>query len=498
MALEDAEDSGNRRPSVFDSSSRPPRNSTRESLRRGRTPFKTKTKRSALQQCWDAYCTTSGLHGVSYFVGDDKSRFERVLWMVCVVLCFGLSGLQIYEVYARWDSSPPILSISSSTPARDVPFPAVSICPRNTSSKFGLSLCGRGLAPKDCLRKLILATPPLKELVQDLSWNGVSLDGGAMARVLADDGFCYTFNMMDPADIFTEAAEQHVKASSRVPAVHWSLEGGYTAQSSWTTFPRRAMGSTIRSGLYMTLRGKGLVKVVLHTPLDLPIVTLSSDYVFRTKETKPHVNSPQLATFFPFPGEEAVVTVTPTMTAASYTLLGIAPETRNCYFPTERRLAFFTVYTQRNCELECLANMTARVCGCAAIYMPRSKHQSVCQSRACYETVTKGDDHADCGCLPECSSIGYDSRVSHYSWQREHDRVDAQTDGLDQWTGLSRISIQIKDTTFTAVERSHLYSRPEFLADVGGLLGIFSGFSIISIVEVVFHMLIQWFCYVFK
>lgn len=36
------------------------------------------------------------------------------------------------------------------------------------------------------------------------------------------------------------------------------------------------------------------------------------------------------------------------------------------------------------------------------------------------------------------------------------------------------------------------------LADVGGLLGIFSGFSIISIVELVFHMMVQWFCYVFK
>lgn len=48
--------------------------------------------------------------------------------------------------------------------------------------------------------------PPLKELVRDLSWNGEPLDSGAMARVLADDGLCYTFNMMSPADIFTEAA----------------------------------------------------------------------------------------------------------------------------------------------------------------------------------------------------------------------------------------------------------------------------------------------------
>lgn len=123
-----------------------------------------------------------------------------------------------------------------------------------------------------------------------------------------------------------------------------------------------------------------LFQVVLHSPLEQPIVALASDYVFHKKETEPkQIKSPQLASFFPFPDEEAVVSVTPTMTVASYTLQGIAPELRHCYFPTERQLAFFKVYTQRNCELECVANITVRACGCAAIYMPRN-------ARCCTET----------------------------------------------------------------------------------------------------------------
>jgi acid-sensing ion channel, other len=38
--------------------------------------------------------------------------------------------------------------------------------------------------------------------------------------------------------------------------------------------------------------------------------------------------------------------------------LGYAPDRRQCYFNDERNLKFFKVYTQSNCELECLANYT--------------------------------------------------------------------------------------------------------------------------------------------
>lgn len=43
---------------------------------------------------------------------------------------------------------------------------------------------------------------------------------------------------------------------------------------------------------------------------------------------------------------------------------------RQCFFDTERQLRFFKIYTQRNCELECLANFTVKTCGCAKFSMP--------------------------------------------------------------------------------------------------------------------------------
>lgn len=46
------------------------------------------------------------------------------------------------------------------------------------------------------------------------------------------------------------------------------------------------------------------------------------------------------------------------------------PIGRQCYYETERYLRFFRVYTQRNCEMECITNYTVTKCGCSAFYLP--------------------------------------------------------------------------------------------------------------------------------
>ena len=69
--------------------------------------------------------------------------------------------------------------------------------------------------------------------------------------------------------------------------------------------------------------------------------------------------------------QELVVRVIPNMMTTSEGLRGYSPHRRQCYFPSERHLRFFKVYTQSNCALECLTNFTLHLCSCAAFYMPR-------------------------------------------------------------------------------------------------------------------------------
>lgn len=132
-------------------------------------------------------------------------------------------------------------------------------------------------------------------------------------------------------------------------AQNWTLEDGYSTNEA-TTYPRRVLGPGARAGLNIVLKltepdldyiCRGPVqgfKILLHTPGEIPRV---SKQYFRVPLR-----------------QEVVVSVKPNMITTSEGLADYEPERRQCYFNNERNLTFFKVYTQSNCELECLAEFT--------------------------------------------------------------------------------------------------------------------------------------------
>lgn len=59
---------------------------------------------------------------------------------------------------------------------------------------------------------------------------------------------------------------------------------------------------------------------------------------------------------------------------------------------------------------------------------------------------------------------------------------------------LARLSIFFKETQFITSKRSELYGQTDFLANCGGLLGLFMGVSILSIVEIIYYLTIRLCC----
>jgi acid-sensing ion channel, other len=128
---------------------------------------------------------------------------------------------------------------------------------------------------------------------------------------------------------------------------HWSLQGGYTSTDA-EIYPKRVLGAGSRAGLVVivstnvldydyTCRGpvQGF-KVLLHTPGEMPRV---SKHYFRIPMQ-----------------QEVLISVKPNMMTTSDGLKDYSPFRRQCYLNDELKLKYFKVYTQANCELECLAN----------------------------------------------------------------------------------------------------------------------------------------------
>lgn len=58
----------------------------------------------------------------------------------------------------------------------------------------------------------------------------------------------------------------------------------------------------------------------------------------------------------------------------------------------------------------------------------------------------------------------------------------------------ARLSIFFKEHQFITSKRSELYGQTDFLANCGGLLGLFMGVSVLSIIEVIYYCTLRLGC----
>lgn len=89
-----------------------------------------------------------------------------------------------------------------------------------------------------------------------------------------------------------------------------------------------------------------------------------------------------------------------------------------------------------------------------------------------------------CDCLPSCTSITYHMEIS----QNTEHNLESATDYFTQ------LNLRFRDTNFLAIERNALFSQTDFWASCGGIFGLFIGFSVISIVEIVYFLSVRWLC----
>lgn len=60
--------------------------------------------------------------------------------------------------------------------------------------------------------------------------------------------------------------------------------------------------------------------------------------------------------------------------------------------------------------------------------------------------------------------------------------------------GLAKLSFSLKEDQIMGLERRELYGTIDLVANFGGLLGLFTGFSLLSLVEIAYFCSLRLFC----
>nr|XP_029720869.1 pickpocket protein 28-like [Aedes albopictus] len=487
------------------------------------------------------FCDNTSIHGVKYFVGSNRALIEKVWWIVVFLLSLYGCGRLIQTVYMKWDREPVIVTFAQKpTPVFQIPFPAVTICPETKVkaanlnftktyyySRFPLlrkqltddqlnkllamlQVCEFAFSDQfdnqtyddDCVSLLKEMSIPQDEIFVVCSWRTSYENCSTDFRLtLTDVGFCYTFNSIAGDDLLrTDQLHSDFEYIAETRSTNWTLHEGYPPGTDIDTYPRRVLGAGIKAGVAALIKAN---------ESDLDYLCGNSFQGFKVLLHMPNEYPQLLNQHFRVPlNQEVAVSVTPRMIITSESIQSYKPNRRQCFFNNERYLKFFKDYTQSNCELECLANFTLRRCGCVKFSMPRSPKVKICgvTMEKCYEIATvellemevkyrenpRLKNLDDCNCLPSCTSVQYNTEISQasFEWKRLLPVVKTFGDSL-KGVQVSYLIVFFKDAQFIPVKRSELFGLTDFLANCGGLLGLFMGVSILSLVEIFYYCIIK-------
>ncbi|XP_028141320.1 pickpocket protein 28-like isoform X2 [Diabrotica virgifera virgifera] len=501
--------------------------------------------RKNLYDYFQEFTGNTGIHGFKYMGEQERTTCERFWWVILFCISLYVCVDLIIKTWLKWDQSPVLVSFARSpTPVWQVPFPAITICsetkarqtvynftqaynrfiqyPENMTAeemkRFSDSslICdnhlyteGENVTEFKTIEYLMSIAPQFVDSFFSCKWTLLNESCDNMfTPMLTEDGLCFTFNMLDRTELLREKVYLHGQYMTHGRhSEGWSLEDGYPKTAKKDTFPRRAMSAGLSAGLYLVLKAyepdldylcRGPVqgfKILLHHPAEVPRVQLQ---------------------YFRAPlNHEVVVSLKPDMMTTSEGLREYDPHRRQCYFPSERYLTYYKSYTQQNCQVECLTNYTLAKCGCIAYHMPHVKDTPICGSgsQKCmfeaqtelltrevesgienFETETR-DAVNDCDCLPACTSLTYNAEYSQakYEWEK---LFQAFRVNFSEFPGiqLTRLTVFFKEQQFITSERNELYGQTDFLASCGGILGLFTGFSFLSIVEIFYFLTLRLMC----
>ncbi|KAJ3646105.1 hypothetical protein Zmor_023712 [Zophobas morio] len=491
------------------------------------------------------YCNATSIHGFRYF-GESRTVYEKIWWFIVFTICLLMCVFSIISVYRKWDQSPVIVTFATrGKPICDIPFPSITVC---SESKVKYSVFdyrnaflrkkeGEDLTEMEENYLSVLSymckeqrgfnysslthanSDNFLDILAEVSPEFSIINCRLRAKsypckklftpIVTDEGICYTFNMLDRRELFHENVVHHKHFHDiNETSEEWSIEDGYRDTADILTYPQRALLAGARYGLKFELKTenekldtlcRGSVEgyiILFHTPLRFP------------RPSQQYIRIPY--------NRAVSTTITPTQIMTSDAVKNYPAQKRQCYFPREKKLKYFNIYSQSHCEIECLTNFTLLSCQCVLFHMPRENSTRICTATDYYcaqtaefriqqirlynrikKRIPESLKQHICHCMPMCSDIEYrvGSSQSVWNWTEEIESgLYAVNDTDNVNYHLSKVRAYFLSGNFIGSERNELYGPTDFLANFGGLLGLFTGFSILSLMEIIYFLSVRLIC----
>lgn len=311
-------------------------------------------------------------------------------------------------------------------------------------------------------------------------------------QLLTDVGLCYTFNHMGSNEIYYVdlLADDFQKVGAFYVSQHDIIDNLNESETN-LSYP-----------YHMANAGTGL-EINMWIPEAENHFDPMCDGLLEGLKLQIHsaLDVPRLDKFFyhiPF-DHDVRITVRPEIMITKLSVIDThSLEQRKCIAKNEHDLKFYKTYTQRNCHLDILARESFRVCECVLFWMPRLNETQMCSYSHQFKCVkyienSNHTTHLMSKCLPPCNWISYEADVS--TSKRASNPLEP--------VGQKRIKLLLllKHQQYYASSRSELYGKMDFInftATCGGILNLFLGISILSVIEIIYFATFRLACNLYK
>ncbi|XP_070508797.1 pickpocket protein 28-like [Chironomus tepperi] len=491
----------------------------------------------------ESVMTKSSIHGVKYVADTKVSKVGRLLWTLVLVLSGIGCAYFSYQIFSDFRQSPDIGVKVQHIASRNVPFPAITICPqtkiKNDFLSYGkvlLAAFSQDDIDKEEKRYFEVALPLCTashiklinqfnegfsdtaelnstEFVQTMSevqfplkemFVGMKTDKGFFTenfhefvdRVMTSEGFCATYNLQDYPLLFKEGSDLSTDFNSyqNNRTSTWTTLDGYKDDGT-DQYPKRIFsGSKSKIVFLLAQSGNDIdeaclgpeqgFKIYWHMPNEIPSYMHRSVIVGVEKSKTLVMKATQIRT--------------------SDDLQRYDANQRRCFFEDEKPLQFFKSYTKTHCDMECLTNYTLTTCGCVKYFMPRNSSTPVCDisKLQCAEEANDNwlendksyrENSMPCNCYPSCSTIKYDvisSTDMDFKTEKTLKAFGDDTQFNEDFPNgtISRFVVEFEDFLIESRESYLGYKIQHLISDFGGLLALFLGCSLISIIEIFYNI----------
>lgn len=159
------------------------------------------------------------------------------------------------------------------------------------------------------------------------------------------------------------------------------------------------------------------------------------------------------------------------------------------------RLTQNASYSQQACLKICLQRTIHLRCNCQSAMLPQLELNStlkICDTRKrhtrnCVEEVMFQAEEkvSTCKCPPRCQVVNYDKTVSMTRWPTREDKVTFDRANTNiNFKNLAKVTVYFQTMTCQEVRQEKAYTTAKLFSSLGGILGMYVGFSFLSLFEI--------------